>query len=150
MSFNDKYQLVKILNSGTFGTVFEVKEKLNEKKHYALKLMKKNLSKGYENEIDAMKNIKSEYIIKLKDNFYDEKNEGYCIVMELCDGDLRQILNKYKPKGLPLNIINKIFNQLNDALKAMIDINYTHRDLKPENILIKYTDSNKKLILILN
>ena len=36
-----------------------------------------------------MKNIKSKYIIELKDNFYDEKNNGYCIVMELCDGDLR-------------------------------------------------------------
>ena len=141
MSFNDKYQQVKILNSGAFGTLIEVKEKLNEEKHYALKLMKKNLSQEYEIEIDAMKNIKSKYIIKLKDNFYDEKNEGYCIVMELCDGDLRQILNKYKPKGLPLNIINKIFNQLNDALKAMIYMDYTHRDLKPENILIKYTDN---------
>ena len=53
------------------------------------------------------------------------------------------ILNKYKPKGLPLNMINKIFIQLNDALKAMIDIEYTHRDLKPENILIKYTDKDK-------
>ena len=136
-------------SSGAFGTLFEVKKKSNEEKHYALKLMKKNLSQEYEIETDAMKNIKSEYIIELKDNFYDEKNEGYCIVMELCDGDLRQILNKYKPKGLPLNIINKIFNQLNDALKAMINIKYTHRDLKPENILIKYTD-NKKLILILN
>ena len=62
---------------------------------------------------------------------------------ELCDGDLRHILNKYKPKGLPLNIINKIFYQLNDALKKMINIDYTHRDLKPENILIKYTDNNK-------
>ena len=143
MSFNNKYLQVKILNSGTFGVLIEVKEKSNDEKHYALKLMKKNLSQEYEIEIDAMKNIKSEYIIKLKDNFYDENNEGYCIVMELCDGDLRQILNKYKPKGLPLNIIKKIFYQLNDALKAMIDINYTHRDLKPENILIKYTDNNK-------
>ena len=40
-------------------------------------------------------------------------------------------------------MIKKIFYQLNDALKAMIDIDYTHRDLKPENILIKYTDNNK-------
>ena len=56
-----------------------------------------------------MKKIKSKYIIKLKDNFHDKIYEGYCIVMELCDGDLRMILNKYKPKGLPLNIINKIF-----------------------------------------
>ena len=57
-------------------------------------MMKKDLSKEYEKEVEVMKKIKSEYIIKLKDNFFDEKNEGYCIVMELCDGDLRQILNK--------------------------------------------------------
>ena len=43
--------------------------------------------------------MKNKYIIELKEYFYDENNEGYCIVMELCDGDLRQILNKYKPKG---------------------------------------------------
>ena len=63
--------------------------------------------------------------------------------MELCDGDLRQILNKFYPKGLPLNIINKIFYQLNKALKVMIDNDCIHRDLKPENILIKYTDNEK-------
>ena len=76
-----------------------------------------------------MKNIKSKYVIQLKDSFYDEKNEGYCIVMELCDGDLRMILNKYKPNGLPLDMINKIFIQLNDALKAMIDIDYIVNNL---------------------
>ena len=105
--------------------------------------MKNNLYKEYQQEIEAMKNIKSNYVIELKDNFYDKINDGYCIVMELCDGDLRQILKKYKPKGLPLNLINKIFIQLNEALKAMIKLDYTHRDLKPENILIKYTDNNK-------
>ena len=141
MNFINKYQQVRIIKSGAFGILFEVKEISNDEKHYALKMMKKDLSKEYEKEVEVMKNIKSEYVIKLKDNFFDEKNEVDCIVMELCDGDLRQILNKYKPKGLPLNIIKKIFYQLNDALKAMIDIDYTHRDLKPENILIKYTDN---------
>ena len=62
--------------------------------------------------------------------------------MELCDSDLRKLLNEYQPKGLPLELINKIFLQLNDALKAMLEMNYIHRDLKPENILIKYTDNN--------
>ena len=65
------------------------------------------------------------------------------MVMELCDGSIKDILEKYKPKGLPLNIINKIFYQLNEALKVMINKGYTHRDLKPENILIKYIDENK-------
>ena len=143
MNFKGKYQKIKIINSGAFGILFEVSEINNVKEHYALKMMKKELYKEYKKEIELMKNIKSKYVIELKDNFYDEENEDYCIVMELCDGDLRMILNKYKPKGLPLNMINKIFTQLNDALKAMIKINYTHRDLKPENILIKYIDNNK-------
>ena len=109
MIFNDKYEQKEFINYGSFGVVFKVIEKGNDNKHYALKFMKKNLSIQYENEIDIMKNLTNRYIIKLKDKFYDKKNNGYCIVMELCDGDLRQILNKYKPKGLPLNIINKIF-----------------------------------------
>ena len=40
-------------------------------------------------------------------------------------------------------MINKIFVQLNEALKIIIEKGYYHRDLKPENILIKYTDKNK-------
>ena len=73
---------------------------------YALKLITidkndelKKIEKEYEKEIEVMKNIKNKYIIKLKDNFY-EKNKGYCIVMELYDGNLRDILKKYKPKYL--------------------------------------------------
>ena len=145
MNFNDKYIQFKIISYGTFGMLFDVKQKNNDKNHYALKMMSKELYDEYEKEIDVMKNIKSKYVIKLKDNFYDKENNCYCIVMELCDGDLRDILNKYKPKGkgLPLNMINKIFIQLNDALKEINDKNYTHRDLKPENILIKYTDTKK-------
>ena len=64
--------------------------------------------------------------------------------MELCDSDLRKLLNKYKLCGLPLELINKIFLQLNDALESMLEIDCIHRDLKPENILIKYTDKTKE------
>ena len=87
MSFVDKYPLIRVIKGGPFGTIFEVKEKLNEKNHYALKLMNKKYSKEYEKEIAVMNNkkIKSIYIIELKDDFYDKKNEGYCIVMELCE-----------------------------------------------------------------
>ena len=109
--------------------------------------MTNELLSEYEKEIEIRKVIKSKYIIELIDYFNDKTNGGYCIVLELADGDLKDILNKYKPKGLPLNMINKIFFQLNDALYAMNNINndkkYIHRDLKPENILIKYTDKNK-------
>ena len=145
MTFNNKYVMFKVLNQGIYGTLFEVFEKSKKKKHYALKLFKNSLSSVYQKEIEVMKNkkIKSKYIMDLKDNFYDGTNKGFCIVMDLYDGDLRKILNKYKPDGLPLNMIKKIFSQLNEALKVMNKNDYTHRDLKPENILINYTDEKK-------
>ena len=49
-----------------------------------------------------MKNIKNKYYIQL-DNFYDENNDGYCIIMELYD-EKTKTLNKY------INIINKNFS----------------------------------------
>ena len=149
MIFNHKYEPKKEIGRGAYGTIYKVVDNINNK-FYALKFIfnqnkiEKNVFKeDYEKEAEIMKKIKNRYIIKLIDNFYDEINKGYCIVMELCDEDLRKILNRYKPNGLPLNIINIIFYQLNEALKAMREKNYTHRDLKPENILIKYSDKNK-------
>ena len=99
MSFNGKYEIIRVINQGgAYGTLFEVKDKSNV--HYALKLIKNNLSAEYETEIQVLKNknIKSKYIIELKDDFYDEKNDVYCIVMELCDGDLRDVLKNINQK----------------------------------------------------
>ena len=147
-TFNNKYKVVDRIGKGGFGIIYKVLE-IETKNFYALKFITivnnneiKNFKEQYEKEIEIMKTIKNKYIIELKDYFII-KNNGYCIVMELCDCNLKDILNKYKPNGLPLNIINKIFIQLNEALNIMRNNNYYHRDLKPENILIKYTDKNK-------
>ena len=145
-----KYVKKAFIGKGGFGEIYKVLD--NETNNfYALKFIAMNKEnkddiKKIETEITVMKemkNIDNDYIIKLKEYFYDEEAFGYCIVMELCDGSLRDILNNYKLEGLPLNIIKKIFLQLNEALKTIINKGFIHRDLKPENILIKYTDSNK-------
>ena len=151
MIFDNKYKQEEIIGQGGFGTIYKVVD-LKTNEFYALKFIiiakkdKEKIKEEIDKELGAlkiMKKLKNKYIIELNDYFYDEKNKGYCIVMELCDGNLRDILDKNKSKGLPLNIINKIFVQLNEALKAMISKGFIHRDLKPENILIKYTDTNK-------
>ena len=116
MIFNNKYKVEEAIGKGGFGTIYKVID--NETNHpYALKfitIVKKDkmetILEGFKKEIEVMKHIKNKYIIELKDYFYYEKNKCYCIVMELCDGDLRDILNKYKPKGLPLNIMKYFIN----------------------------------------
>ena len=145
-TFNNKYKSKEIIGKGGYGIVFKVSE-IGKNNLYALKfILKKDVEdEKYQNEIEIMKDLNkknNKYIIRLIENFEIE-NQAHCIVMELCDGSLKDILKKYKPNGLPLDMIKKIFKQLNEALKTMIDEGYTHRDLKPDNILIKYTDTNK-------
>ncbi len=149
MIFNERYVTKDMKGQGSYGTVFEVTDKTNNES-YALKLIKiknneaEKLKNEYKREIEVMKNIKNKYIIKLIDNFYDEKRKGFCIVMELCDGNLKDLFeNENYKNGLPLDVINKIFIQLNEALDTMRDCGFIHRDLKTENILIKYTDESK-------
>ena len=129
MIFKERYEQKGRLGNGQFGQVLKVLDK-KDGKFYALKFIiprddekVDDLIKECEKEITIMKTIKSEYVVKLKENFYDNSYQGYCIVMELCDSDLRKLLNDYKPKGLPLELIKKIFLQINDALKAMLEIN---------------------------
>jgi len=149
MIFKERYEIKNKLGRGGYGEVFKVFDK-KDGNFYVLKSIAKNPKENeydfinnYKNEINIMKRIKSDYIVKLKENFYDEYYKSYCIVMELYDTDLSKILKQYKPKGLPLNLIKKIFLQLNEVLKKMLEINYIHGDLKPENILIKYVNNDK-------
>ena len=94
-------------------------------------------------ELMLIKKIKSDYVVKYKEIDYDFSKEEFYALMELYDSNLREILNKYKPKGLPLDLIKKIFIQLNNSLKELVKFDYINKDLKPENILIKYTYKNK-------
>ena len=111
MIFKERYEMKDKIGRGGYGEVFKVLDK-KDSKFYALKSIVKNpmenvndFIKNFEEKINIMKSIKSEYVVKLKENFYDESYKSYCMVLELCDSDLRKLLNKYKPKGLQLTLI---------------------------------------------
>ena len=106
MIFDHKYERKMLIEKRTFSTIYKVLNNKNNK-FYALKFTTNKKFK--EKEIAIMRNIKNKYIIEIEDYFYDELNEGFCFVMELCNGNLKDFLNKNKPKGLPLKMINKIF-----------------------------------------
>ena len=46
-------------------------------------------------------------------------------------------------KKIEVNLIKKIFKQLNLAFKELLKNHIVHRNIKPDNILIKYLDEDK-------
>ena len=134
------------LGSGTYGNIYKIINK-NDKKEYVLKRLKKEETEEeyFNAERDFLKNVKGANIIKMF--AYKEDEEYYYFVLEKMEGDLQQMLEKYK-NGMPSNIIKKIFSQINSGLKIMIDKGMCHRDLKPSNILYSYTNKEKTDFII--
>ena len=78
--------------------------------------------------------------------FYDIEKE-YAIVMELCDDNLQNILNR-RNTGFNKDEIYDILTQLNNTFKIMSKNIIIHRDLKLENILVKYLDNDKSKFIV--
>ena len=57
------------------------------------------------------------------------------MVIELCDHDVRSLMNK---KGyLPQDQAIEVMSQLMLGFQDLVKHNYIHRDIKPENALVK-------------
>ena len=84
--------------------------------------------------------MNSKYSIKFIELI--EKNDYIYLVLELCDGNLNDLLKK-KNGNLDITTIYEIIFQLNEVLKLMHNQKIEHRDLKLENILIKFKDENE-------
>ena len=143
---NGLYYLGEEINSGGYGKVFKALS-ISDKKIVAIKklpILNNNFLDGYYNEsyiLEEMKNC--EYSVKYIESF--KENNYYYIVTELCDGNLRNILNENE-NGLSIQTIKKIFSQINEGFKTLINKNFLHRDLKPDNILFNASYFNNDTI----
>ena len=127
--------MFNIIAKGSFGICYMAKDQNN--KIYAIKKIniKNENSQDVINEINILKIMNNS---KYSVNFFEsiEKDDNIYIVMELCDDDLKNLLEKNGK--LDIVTIMKIIYQLNKVLNIMHSKKIIHRDLKPENILIKY------------
>ena len=142
-----KYTLENLIDKGGYGICYKAKDEKNNL--YAIKKIKVSSYEdlvNVQNEINNLYAMQSKYSVKIIESIPEvdeirEDNDVY-IVMELCDGDLSDLLEK-KNGNLDIVTIIKIMNQLNEVLYLMhYDNQFEHRDLKPENILIKYNNEN--------
>ncbi|CAG2112707.1 unnamed protein product, partial [Medioppia subpectinata] len=139
------------IGSGSFGTVFKVKHRLDDKIYAVKRVQFGDFSKEKKQkilkEVKSLAKLDSEYVVKYYHSWL-ESNHLF-IQMEFCSQNLKSVL-KDKPivfERQPEDHMNNLFEFFIscEILKEILEcVQYLHeskppvihRDLKPENILI--------------
>ena len=157
------YEIIESIGQGGYGNVKLAKNRITGEK-VAIKIIEKNMLKNNNDfsfgetidTIDVTRELKDEINImkiiegKNKDNKntvklyeYFNMEKEFVIVMELCDGNLKQYLKKRKNE-FNSSEIYELLIQLNNTFRIMYENKIVHRDFKLENIL--YKKENNKVI----
>lgn len=153
---SNQFEITYLIQKGTFSSVYKAFYKTN-KKSCVLKIISKDhikenllfeypkekidgilpkwLNDNIFNEIKIMCCCKSKNIVELYESFETEKY--IVLVLELCDFNLQNF-----PKKIDIILIQKLFLDLNDALKILYERHIMHRNIKPENIYLKYENND--------
>jgi len=144
------YNFIDVVGSGNFCTVYKVKK---DNVIYAAKVFLESfVLKEYTsdrnritNEIDALKIVNSENLVKYYDDFEHILESGlktHIIIMEFVTGE--KLTNVIKNNTNEEQLI-ELFKCILIAVSQLPNYGIIHRDLKPDNILVT-ADGKIKII----
>ena len=141
-SFTDSIEIIKYINCGSYGVVYEGHHRKNPNKKFALKFLYEQKLKKNKSENRTDKEIKFQQQLKHKNitslNAVYDSNTFSCIVMELAKyGDLENFQKKLlEKKTLNETFLAYLTIQVLDGLYYCYKSKIIHMDIKPQNILI--------------
>jgi len=144
---SDTYRFLIELGSGSFGSVWKIKDKIKNKE-YAIKIENKTEKSRLKNEYFIYKDLVKEKILfgipRIK-KYFESKNRSY-MVMQLLGNSLDQMLEIY---DFDIMSVLKLAIQIIVLLEKIHNAGYLHRDIKPNNFLIG-TDIDNDSIFIMD
>ena len=137
------FKIEKILGRGSFGSVYLVRRK-QDQKIYALKTvtfekLNKRDQENSLNEVRILASINHPNVIGYKEAFWDDTGSSLNIVMEFADdGDLESKIVKMRKEGGMFNesLIWSYSIQMIEGLNALHEKKIMHRDIKSANIFL--------------
>ena len=137
------FKIEKVLGKGSFGSVYLVTRKADQKIYAIKTVILEKLSKKEQensvNEVRILASINHPNVIGYKEAFWNDKESSLNIVMEYADdGDLQTKIQKMRKEGgmFTENLIWSYSIQMIEGLKALHDKKIMHRDLKSANIFL--------------
>jgi serine/threonine protein kinase len=140
---NNKYNLIKKIGEGTFGTIFEgINVRTNEKVAIKMELISDNV-KLLKNESIIYKHLNG--IIGVPNiKWYGKNDLYYFMVIDLLGDSLEKVAQR---KKLPFKIVMQIGASIINILKHIHERGFIHRDIKPENFLLTLNKPTKVCLI---
>ena len=151
--FHDQYEVVRRIDSGAMGTVYEVVDRVTKRRR-ALKVMlarfvdNSDVTERFRREATITADVVSEHVVETFDAGVDASTGLPFLVMELLRGE---DLGKVVARGpLPAADVIALLMQASSALDRMHAHGIVHRDLKPENLFITRRDDGSPRLKVLD
>ena len=134
----DDFEVLSSLGSGTFGTVWRVRD-LTLQREVAMKVLHPAVAKSdaavarFRREAQMAARLQHPAIVPIYD--WDSKGDVHWYVMELEEeGSVADLVRRMGPR--PFSEVAPQIDLILDGLQAAHENGIIHRDLKPENLLI--------------
>eukprot|EP01084_Bolivina_argentea_P149805 261663_1 len=142
--YDEKFELIKPINSGLQGVINIVKCKETKQK-YAMKSIKYKSIYQLQQHLQRFLIVYQHKFMIYKDIFIDVNNKLLHIIQPLFKQTITEKLCKLKNRKFNKLQMKSIILQLIQKINCMHSIGYVHHDLKPSNIMF---DKNNKLHII--
>jgi len=134
-TLDDRYHLQRLLDSGSFGAVYEARDtKLG--RIVAVKILFEKDETAFRKEAKLAVQFDHPNVVKVFDYGADSNLGAGYIVMEFLKGcRLDQLITQHRGR-VPDSVILRFADQIGAALQLAHDRNLIHRDLKPQNVML--------------